>query len=96
MQCGWRWDHPKLSKPIQRKELSGWHVSWFMQPEDLIIKLKSFAHNGEDWVTEILKDVNIIDSRFRDGKDVTGKFSIKKFNSSYPRYKNLIGYGFKK
>jgi len=96
MQCGWRWDHPKLPKPIQRKELSGWHVSWFMQPEDLIIKLKSFAHNGEDWVTEILKDVNIINSRIRDSKDVTGKFNSEQFNFPYPAYKNLVSYELKK
>jgi len=67
-----------------------------MQPEDLIIKLKSFAHNGEDWVTEILKDVNIIDSRIRDGKDVTGKAKSREFNFSYPTHKNLLSYGFKK
>ena len=90
MQCGWRWDHPKFPKPIQRKDLSGWHVSWFMEPEDFIIKLESFAHNGEGWVTEILEDINIIYDRIKNGTDVSGKFNSIKFDSDYPEHMNKI------
>ncbi len=96
MQCGWRWDHPKFMHPTKKKDLSGWHASWFMKPDDLIIKLKSFAHNGEDWVTEILEDINLINQRIKTGKDVTGKFNSQQFNSSYPAYKDLVSYGLKK
>ena len=60
MQCGWRWDHPKFPQPIKKQELSGWHVSWFMKPEDLIIKLESFAHNGEEWVDELLQNIDLV------------------------------------
>ena len=96
MQCGWKWDHPKFIEPIKKKELSGWHVSWFMKPKDLIIKLQSFAHNGEDWVTDILKDITIINKRINAGKDVTNNFDKKKFLHEYPVYKNLINYEIKK
>jgi beta-1,4-mannosyl-glycoprotein beta-1,4-N-acetylglucosaminyltransferase len=96
MQCGWRWDHPKFMHPTKKKDLSGWHASWFMKPDDLIIKLKSFAHNGEDWVTEILGDINLINHRIKSGKDVTGKFNNQQFNSYYPAYKNLVSYELKK
>jgi beta-1,4-mannosyl-glycoprotein beta-1,4-N-acetylglucosaminyltransferase len=96
MQCGWRWDHPKFAQPIKKKDLSGWHTSWFMEPEGLIIKLKSFAHNGEDWVTEILKNIDLINHRIKSGKDVTGKFNSEQFNFPYPAYKNLVSYELKK
>lgn len=90
MQCGWRWDHPKFPNPIKRKELSGWHISWFMKPDDLIVKLKSFAHNGEEWVDEILNDIDLINQRIKSGYDVSGKHAIKKFNSTFPKHKDLI------
>ena len=67
-----------------------------MEPEGLIIKLKSFAHNGEDWVTEILKDIDLINHRIKSGKDVTGKFNSEQFNFPYPAYKNLVSYELKK
>ena len=92
MQCGWRWDHPQFPQPIKRQELSGWHVSWFMKPEDLIIKLQSFAHNGEEWVDELLENIDLVKDRLESGLDIQGKKKSKKFNKYYPAYKDYITY----
>lgn len=92
MQCGWRWDHPKFPQPIKKQELSGWHVSWFMKPEDLIIKLQSFAHNGEEWVDELLRNINLVKDRLESGFDIQGKKKSKNFNKDYPAYKDHITY----
>lgn len=67
MQCGWQWDHPKFSKPIQRKQISGWHTSYFLSKKDIEVKLNSFAHNGEKWVADTLGDINLIQARLNEG-----------------------------
>ena len=92
MQCGWRWDHPKLPQPIKKQELSGWHASWFMKPEDLIVKLKSFAHNGEEWVDELLQNIDIVKFRIKSGLDIQGEKQSEKFDKNYPVFKNYITY----
>ena len=55
-----------------------------------MLKLKSFAHNGEEWVDEILNDIDLINQRIKSGYDVSGKHAIKKFNSTFPKHKDLI------
>jgi len=90
MQCGWRWDNPKFPSPIKRKGLSGWHASWFMKPQDLIIKLQSFAHNGEEWVGELLENIDLVKDRIQSGFDIQGKKTSKKFNKDYPFYMDMI------
>jgi beta-1,4-mannosyl-glycoprotein beta-1,4-N-acetylglucosaminyltransferase len=92
MQCGWRWDHPKFPQPIRRQELSGWHTSWFMKPQDLIIKLQSFAHNGEEWVNELLQNIDLVKDRLKSGFDIQGKNKSKKFDQDYPFHKDYISY----
>ena len=79
MQCGLCWDHPKfMIAQLKEKETCGWHVSWFMNPQDLIIKLQSFAHNGEEWVDELLQNIDLIKDRIQSGFDIQGKRKSKK------------------
>jgi hypothetical protein len=63
-----------------------------MKPEDLIIKLESFAHNGEEWVDELLQNIDLVKDRLELGFDIQGKKKSKKFNKDYPAYKDYITY----
>ena len=63
-----------------------------MKPEDLIIKLQSFAHNGEEWVDELLENIDLVKDRLESGLDIQGKKKSKKFNKYYPAYKDYITY----
>ena len=63
-----------------------------MKPEDLIVKLKSFAHNGEEWVDELLQNIDIVKFRIKSGLDIQGEKQSEKFDKNYPVFKNYITY----
>ena len=48
-----------------------------MKPEDLIIKLQSFAHNGEEWVDELLENIDLVKDRLKSGLDIQAKKKSK-------------------
>jgi beta-1,4-mannosyl-glycoprotein beta-1,4-N-acetylglucosaminyltransferase len=54
----------------------GWHFTSLKKPEDLIIKLKSFAHN--ELVKQYMLDVNYISNKIKNFQDLFGRNIVLK------------------
>ena len=82
----------------QRLEPGGWHFSWVMSPEEMILKIESFAH------TEVnrpeFKSIEGIQAAMQAGRDILGKnerFRLVEIDESFPaplheapeRYRNM-------
>lgn len=61
---GWRDKRKKLFKVRQ----GGWHLSYFMTPEQISDKIRSFSH--QELNTEYMRDPNRIRAAIEDGKDL--------------------------
>ena len=46
----------------------GWHFTWVMKPEMMLLKMKSIAE--QEFIREQFKDITYIESRIRSGQDV--------------------------
>lgn len=57
---------------------SGWHLSYFMTPEKIVEKLKSFVH--QEYNQPPYTDIEYIKSKIRNGEDIFGKEKFHKFN----------------
>ena len=77
----------------------GWHFSWVMSPEDMIVKIESYSHTEDD--RPEVKSVPAIKEAIRSGRDILGKderFRLIPIDATFPkplqdhpeRYESLI------
>lgn len=79
----WWWARRKLLE--QRLRPGGWHFAWAMTPEEMIVKIESYAHTETD--REELKSVEAIEAAMRAGRDILGKgerFRLVPIDESFP------------
>ena len=93
-----RWRHLRRKLGEQRLDPGGWHFSWVMSPEEMILKIESFAHTEVD--RPEFKSIEAIQAAMREGRDILGKeerFRLVEIDESFPaplhedpeRYRNM-------
>ncbi len=78
------WGRRKLFE--QRLRPGGWHFAWVMTPEQMIVKIESYAHTETD--REELKSVAAIEQAIREGRDILGKnehFRLVPVDETFPQ-----------
>ena len=94
-----RWYQLRRKLGEQRIENGGWHFSWVMSPEQMIVKMESYAHTEDD--RPEFKSVAAIKEAIRSGRDILGKderFRLIPIDETFPqplrdhpkRYESLI------
>ena len=94
-----RWRYLRRKLGTQRIRPGGWHFSWAMTPQEMIVKIESFAHTEVD-LPEI-KSIPAIETAIREGHDILGKnerFRLIPIDGSFPqplqdepeRYQSLL------
>lgn len=94
-----RWHHLRRKLGEQRIADGGWHFSWAMSPEQMILKIESYAHTEDD--RPEFKSVTAIEEAIRNGRDILGKnerFRLIPIDETFPqplqdhpkRYESLI------
>ena len=94
-----RWHQLRRKLGEQRIADGGWHFSWAMSPEQMILKIESYAHTEDD--RPEFKSVTAIEEAIRNGRDILGKnerFRLIPIDETFPqplqdhpkRYESLI------
>lgn len=94
-----RWHQLRRKLGEQRIADGGWHFSWVMSPEQMIVKMESYAHTEDD--RPEFKSVAGIKEAIRSGRDILGKderFRLIPIDETFPqplqdhpkRYESLI------
>ena len=69
----------------QYHKTSGWHLSYFFPPEQILDKLKSYSHCDDKKDKQVIdKGVNFIKEKISKGGELFGVAKRKKFNGNYP------------
>ena len=82
-----KWWRPDKEKNIELINNGGWHFKDIFTPEELSIKLKTFAHKEFD--TEEFTNVEIIKKKISLKKDLYNKdqiYSKVEINDDFPEY----------
>lgn len=80
-----RWRYLRRKLGTQRLRPGGWHFSWAMTPEEMIVKIESFAHTEVDLPE--LKSIPAIETAIREGRDILGKnerFRLIPIDETFP------------
>ena len=59
---------------VQRIDEGGWHFTWMLKPEKIVLKMESIAE--QEFVREEFKNHAYIESRIRSGRDVLNDTSV--------------------
>ena len=71
----------------QYHKTSGWHLSYFFPPEQILDKLKSYSHCNDKKDKQVIdKGVNFIKEKIIEGGELFGVAKRKKFNGNYPTH----------
>jgi beta-1,4-mannosyl-glycoprotein beta-1,4-N-acetylglucosaminyltransferase len=82
-----KWWRPDKEKNIQLISHGGWHFKDIFTPEELSIKLKTFAH--KEFSSEEFSNKKIIENKMTQKKDLYNKnqtFRKIKLNNEFPKY----------
>jgi len=74
-------------KSIEIFNNAGWHFNNIMSPEDISLKLKTFAHS--EFSSENFSSVNIIDKKIKNKEDLFNrghKYQVVKLDEKFPKY----------
>ena len=66
---------------------AGWHFNNIMSPEEISLKLKTFAHS--EFSEDRYSSPNIIEKKIKNREDLFGrghKYNIVKLNEDFPEY----------
>ena len=66
---------------------AGWHFNNIMSPEEISLKLKTFAHS--EFSGDRYSSPNIIEKKIKNREDLFGrghKYNIVKLNEDFPEY----------
>ena len=79
-------DIRKISCPTF-PQTSGWHLSYFVPPEQILEKLKSYSHyNDEKDRNVINRGIPYIIEKIKEGGELFGAAKRREFKDSYPKY----------
>ena len=74
-------------KSIEIFNDAGWHFNNIMSPEDISLKLKTFAHS--EFSSENFSSVNIIEKKIKNKEDLFNrghKYQVVKLDEKFPKY----------
>ena len=72
-------------KNIQLIKNGGWHFNNLMSPQNISLKLKTFAHS--EYADDIYSSVKVIEEKIKIDLFNRGHvYELKKINHDYPRY----------
>ena len=67
--------------------LSGWHLSYFLSPDKILKKLKSYSHHNDEKDRYVIgKGVPHVLDMIKKGGDLFGGKKQIPFKDKYPRY----------
>ena len=74
-------------KNIQLIENGGWHFNNLMSPQNISLKLKTFAHS--EYAHDIYSSVKVIEEKIKKKTDLFNRghiYEVRKINHEYPKY----------
>ena len=74
-------------KNIQLIENGGWHFNNLMSPNDISLKLKTFAHS--EYANDTYSSVKVIEEKIKKRIDLFNRghiYELRKINHEYPKY----------
>ena len=74
---------------LRFKNISGWHLSYFVSPEEILNKLKSYEHYKDEkdlFVQE--KSIPYIKEKIKEGGELFGASTKRSFEDKLPKYYN--------
>ena len=74
-------------KNIQLIENGGWHFNNLMSPQNISLKLKTFAHS--EYANDMYSSVKVIEEKIKKKTDLFNRghiYEVRKINHEYPKY----------